>query len=64
MIDILSNSDRTGAIIELDSLSYLVGEEYKPLDLSFGMDNISERISSGKTCSKKKDGSGDIHLLT
>jgi len=30
LIDILSNSDRTGAIIELEGLSNLVGEEYKP----------------------------------
>ena len=63
LIEILSNSDRIGALIELESLSSLVGEEYKSYDLSFDMDNISERILSGKTCSKRKDESGFIHLL-
>ena len=63
-MDKLSNSDRTEAITKLESLSSLIGEEYKPYDLSFGMDNISERISSGKTSSKRKEESGDIHLPT
>jgi len=43
LIEILSKSDRIGALIELESLSSLVGEEYKSYDLSFDMDNISER---------------------
>ena len=52
LIEILSNSDRIGALIELESLSSLVGEEYKSYDLSFDMDNISERILSGKPVQK------------
>lgn len=44
LIEILSNSDRIGALIELESLSSLVGEEYKSYYLSLDMDNISERI--------------------
>lgn len=44
MIEILSNSDRIRALIELESLSSLVGEEYKSYYLSLDMDNISERI--------------------
>jgi len=43
LIEILSKSDRIGTLIELESLSSLVGEEYKSYDLSFDMDNISER---------------------
>lgn len=44
LIEILSNSDRIRALIELESLSSLVGEEYKSYYLSLDMDNISERI--------------------
>ena len=32
----------------LEHLSILVGEEYKPLDLSFGTSNISDSNSSKK----------------
>ena len=33
----------------LEDLKSLVGEEYKPYDLSFGTSNISDNNSSGKT---------------
>ena len=33
----------------LEHLKSLVGEEYKPQDLSFGTSNISDNNSSGKT---------------
>ena len=60
----MSISERTGAVTALEYLSSLVGEEYKPYDLSFGTSNISDINSSGKTGWKKKDEIGDLHLLT
>ena len=38
----LSISESIGDMIALEHLSKLVGEEYKPYDLLFGIDNISK----------------------
>jgi hypothetical protein len=46
---VLSISESIGDMIALEHLSKLVGEEYKPYDLLFGIANISKLISSGKT---------------
>ena len=63
-MDVLSISERTGAMTALEHLNSLVGEEYKPYDLSFGTSNISDSNSSGKTDWKRKDEIGDLHLST
>jgi ribosomal protein L7Ae-like RNA K-turn-binding protein len=46
---VLIISESIGDMIALEHLNKLVGEEYKPYDLLFGIDNISKLISSGKT---------------
>ena len=51
-------------MISIEHFSNFVGEEYKPCDLLLGRDNISVFIQSSVNGWKKKDGIGNMFLLT
>ena len=64
LIEILNSSERTGAMMSIEHFSNFVGEEYKQCDLFLGKDNISVFTQSYVIGWKKKDGIGDMFLLT
>ena len=64
LIEILNTSERTGAMMSIEHFSNFVGEEYKPCDFLLGRDNISVFIQSCVNGWKKKDGIGNMFLLT
>ena len=58
--DILSISERTGAIILAAYFNRFVGDEYRPYDLLLGMESICDITSSGVTGWNRKDEDGDL----
>ena len=51
-------------MMSIQHFSNFIGEEYQPCDLLLGRDNISDFTQSYVIGWKKKDGVGEMFLLT